>query len=768
MKINKLTAAICMAMASTAMSVQAQVENNTPNAEGEAGIEKIVVYGEKQARSIQDSPVSVAVLTEKLLEESTIQSFNDVYNRMANVSTLRGGNETLFAIRGISVQGLSDNPNSFTAGVYVDDIALDNLAIRYGAMGVWDVQQIEVYRGPQATLQGRNALNGAVHIRTNDPQHVWEGKAQAYFGSYGTSRLSVAGGGPIIDDELAFRIAVDKYESDGFVDNITRGEDDYSGFDRQTVRGKLLWEPSALEQLAVRLTFNSVRNDMGDNPNIRLDAPFSKQSQSDSDAYHNIDADMAALNIQWEFSEALKFTSITTVGDDEYSRLDDFDSSVQPGSTILQTGDSDTFSQEFRLNFDYGSVSGIAGFYYGKVDRAADWDLATLYPKAGVQGQAFALMTAPQPFGLGLDLNTANAIWGYVPTFIQVQQLFDSNYNIKNKAIFGEATWQATDNWSFTVGARYDQEDQDRDQKTITRVLDTIPVDTSLPPVTVIASTAAQQLLTVLERQLQGQSEDISTDYDAFLPKFVAQYSWSKDVETAFSVQRGYRAGGSSVNFATSEIVEFDPEYTWNYELSLRSMLMDGDLRLNANVFYTEWEDQQVDVSPSGDTLDKYIGNAGESELYGAEVEVTAFVNDQLDWFANIGYVKTEYNRFTTLARGQLLDFAGNEFLGAPNLTIGGGFNYHFQDAWRLSMDASYQDEAYLDNANTREADARVLVNAKLAYQQDNWGVQLWATNLFDRDYIVVQYVQQAGVPVQDYATPGDPRMLGVSFNYEF
>jgi len=765
MKMNKLAFAICTVLGGISISAQAQVAH-VPDTDER--IEKIIVYGEKQQRDIQDSPVSVAVLTEALLEESTIQSFNDVYNRMANVSTLRGGNETLFAIRGISVQGLSDNPNSYTAGVYVDDIALDNLAIRYGAMGVWDVQQIEVYRGPQATLQGRNALNGAVHIRTNDPEYAWGGKAQVYYGSNNSSRLSVAAGGPIITDELAFRIAVDKYKSDGFVDNITRGEDDYSGFDRQTIRGKLLWEPEALDQLAVRLTFNSVRNDMGDNPNIRLDAPFSKQALSDSDAYHNIEADMAALNVQWQFSDQLTFTSITTLGDDKYDRLDDFDSSVQPGSTILQTGDSDTFSQEFRFNFEYDSVSGIAGFYYGEVDRDADWDLATLYPKAGVQGQAFALMTAPAPFGLGLDLTTADAIWGYVPTFIQVQQLFDSNYDIKNKAIFGEATWQATDKWAFTLGARYDKEDQDRDQKTITRVLDTIAVDSSFPPLTIIASTAAQQLLTVLEGQLQGQSEDISTDYDAFLPKFVAQYSWSEQVDTAFSVQRGYRAGGSSVNFATSEIVEFDPEYTWNYEFSLRSMLMDGDLRLNANVFYTEWEDQQVDVSPSGDTLDKFIGNAGESELYGAEIEVTAFVNDHLDWFVNAGYVKTEYNTFTTLARGELQDFAGNEFLGAPNLTLGAGFNYSFDESWRLSMDASYQNQAYLDNANTREADARLLVNGKLAYKQDNWGAQLWVTNLFDRDYIVVEYLQQAGVPVQDYATPGDPRMIGVSVNYEF
>lgn len=137
--------------------------------------EEVIVLGEKQEKNIQDLPSSVALITADQLSDSTIQDFNDVYARTANVVSLRSGNESLFAIRGISVQGLSDNPNSFTAGVTVDDVALDNLSIRYGTMGVWDIQQIEIFRGPQGTLQGRSSLAGAINIKTQDPTYEWGG-----------------------------------------------------------------------------------------------------------------------------------------------------------------------------------------------------------------------------------------------------------------------------------------------------------------------------------------------------------------------------------------------------------------------------------------------------------------------------------------------------------------------------------------------------------------------------------------------------------------
>lgn len=724
------------------------------NTETGQQLDSIIIYGDKQEQNLQELPVSVGVLTGDEISESTIQDLNGVYARLANVSMVRGGNEAQFAIRGISVQGVSSDPNSYTAGVYVDDVALDNLGIRYGAMSLWDIEQIEVYRGPQATLQGRNALNGAIYLKTKAPTYDWEHSAQASLAGDNTTRLSYAGGGGLIDDVLAFRFSIDDYQSDGFVNNITRDEDDYAGFDRRTIRGKLLFEPT--ERLSANLTLAHTRNDMGDNPNVRLDDPYSFEAQSEYDAYHNVDVYNYALDVGYELSDSLTLTSITSVSKDKYDRLDDYDSTSNHAGFIAQDGESEGIAQELRLNFDTGNWSGVAGLYYGEVDRDAHWNLETLYPKANVEQSTLAYLTAPSPYGFGLDAATAGAIFGQVPTFIDVAQDYDSNYKTKNRAIFGETTWRPSNKWAFTFGARYDKEDQTRRQGTLSDVK------------TVTGNGTVDQLLAGLEGQLQSAPENVKTDYESFLPKAVIQYYWNEDVNTAFMVQKGYRAGGSSVNQKDGSIHDFDPEYTTNYELSLRSILMDGDLLLNANVFYTDWEDQQVDFSPSGDSLDRYTANVGKSQLYGFEIETFAYPTDKLEVFANLGYVKTEFKDFPVTIGGEQTNYNGNEFKGAPNWTMATGFKYRLSGNISFAMDANYQGDSYMKNDNTLKADSRTLVNARLAYETPVWNVSLWATNLTDEEYIVTEYQQQAGLSVQDYATPGTPRMIGTTVSVNF
>jgi outer membrane receptor protein involved in Fe transport len=721
-----------------------------------AKIEEIIVYGEKQNRSLQDSPVSVGIVSADDLANSTVQDFNDIYNRVANVTSLRGGNETLFAIRGISVQGLSDNPNNFTAGVYVDEVPLDNLSIRYGVMNAWDIQQVEVYRGPQSTLQGRNALNGAVFIKTMDPSYETNGRARVYLGEYGTQRYSVAGGTSIIDGELAIRASYDDHSSDSFVTNVTRGEKDYGGFDRATGRVKVLWEPKALDKLSALVTLARTENDVGDNPVSRYDDPFSFEAVSDNEAFHNIVTDTASLKLTWQHSDNMYFTSVTARSADEYRRLDDYDSSAAPLGYIDQAGESEILSQEFRVNFDANNLSGVAGIYYSNNDRTAVWDLATPYPKVNAEASAFmALMAPPEYGGFGLDYATASYIWSFVPDMIDVQQAFDSNYEVQNYAVFGELNYQLSDNLTVTAGVRYDNENQKRDQQTIT-VLDTV---TGEPYSTM--------LLEALEAQLQTASENVDTDYNAVLPKVAIQYNVSDTSMLALSAQKGYRAGGSTVNLASGEVVAFDPEYTWNYELASRTSLSDF-ATINANVFYTDWSDQQVDVSPSGDPIDRYTGNAGESTLYGAEVELRAALQEGLEVFANAGYVKTEYQSFDLLTGAGLESFAGNEFMGAPNVTTAAGVSYSAPNNWVYSFDLNYQDEAYLDNANTLESDARVLMNAKVGYRAQNWSAEVWVTNLTDKEYIVNQYLPQPGIGVQDYVQAGAPRMIGANLTVNF
>lgn len=750
-----ITAALLLPFSSLVFAQNTEETNAKPTAE----LEQIVVYGEKQDKNLQDVATSVQVIDSTAIEQSTMQDFNDVFARTANVASLREGNETVFSIRGISIYGLSDNPSAYTSSVYVDDVPLNMSSIRYGAMGLWDTQQIEVYRGPQGTMQGRNSLAGAIYIKTQDPSYEAGGHAQAYYGSDNTTRLSVAGGGAIIDDTLAFRLSVDDYQSDGYVNNTTRNEDDYAGFERRNYRAKLLFEPS--DSVSTLLTLSHIESDVGDNPMARADNPFSFAAQSDYEGGHDVTTDLAALRINWQVNDALTLSSISSLSKDKDNRIDDYDSSALPLGYITQTNKNRLATQEFRLNFDAGNFYGVTGIYASDEKQQADWVVDSKYPKAGVEQTAYTLMMAPPSMGgLGLSQGQADAVWGAIPDLIDLNAVNDSDYRTRNYAIFGEVNYTPSASWLLTLGARYDIEDQQR-QQYVDNSVDTV-VSSGDPMIDAVANG-------LLATFVGEESEDTDTDYKAFLPKASVQYFFTPDISTAFSVQKGYRAGGSSVSQISGQIKDFDPESTTNYELAFRNVLMGQRLFVNANIFYTDWKDQQVDVSTSGDARDTYIGNAGQSKLYGLEVELTARVAADWEVFANAGYVKTEFEEFMLNRGGGVEDYKGNEFAGAPNITSTVGVVYQPLIGWFAQADATYQDEAYLDNANTREADSRTLVNAKFGYRWQQVSAYLWGRNIFDKQYIANSWEEEAAIPaVQDYQMPGAPRSIGVSLAVDF
>ena len=247
-----------------------------------------------------------------------------------------------------------------------------------------------------------------------------------------------------------------------------------------------------------------------------------------------------------------------------------------------------------------------------------------------------------------------------------------------------------------------------------------------------------------------------STTFDAFLPKLGVVYRFADDVSLGFTYQRGYRAGGSGSNFATGEPFEFDPEFTDNVELALRSQWFDAKVTVNANLFYTEWTDQQVRV---GTGLDRITVNAGESRLFGGEAELRLNPISGLELFGALAYVDTEFTDFINNG----VDFSGNEFPDAADITGAFGAEYRFENGFYLAGDASYTASAFNDIANTDDFrnDSRFLVNARAGYEAENWSAVVYATNVFDVDYVIdVQNPRTAVV--------GDPLQYGVRVGLQF
>ena len=246
--------------------------------------------------------------------------------------------------------------------------------------------------------------------------------------------------------------------------------------------------------------------------------------------------------------------------------------------------------------------------------------------------------------------------------------------------------------------------------------------------------------------------------FNALLPKGGIEMAWTPDLSTALVVQRGYRSGGSSFNTARSQLFAYDPEFTWNYELSLRSAWLDGRLTLNANAFYIDWTEQQANANFGNGSYDSHTVNAGKSHVYGFEIEVAHRISSGFDWYASVGHTRTKFDAFVTDV-GSITDLSGLEFPYAPKWTLSGGANVRFGGGFNANVNASYRSGVMTDVSipqTDSRVSARTLVNARIGYETDQWSLSLFANNLFDEKYD--QYINDFA----NFAVIGAPRSVGV------
>ncbi|MEM9247842.1 MAG: TonB-dependent receptor [Pseudomonadota bacterium] len=691
-------------------------------------LDTIVVRGELIERPIQDNPTSVTVVTGAELERRSEQNLKAVIQQAPNVSLTNG--EQGFAIRGVSQTGLGGGGQGQTISVQVDGVALPgNRSVEFGPYSTWDVDQVEVLRGPQSTQQGRNALAGAIVIRTNDPTYEQEAKVRGEIGNFGTYSGAFMVNTPIIEDKLAFRLTGESARSDGFIENTTRDEDSWDFRELETYRAKLRWDP--VDDVDVILSFAKTKNRRGDDF-VDADAfPGDRVAIANDESYLGVESENASLRINWDISDTLRFESETSYYDGDFDREQDFDFTAADLGLFRQSGPQKAFEQDLRLRFDLPAVRGVVGLFYANTDVETTGD-----------STANVCTQAPIDCDLG---------FGFGP--VEFDRKNASRTEIENIALYGEADIdldQWIDGLSVTVGARYDYEEVK------TRFVENVTLFNAaigeIPPAALPPGIA----------DLIPPSNDVndSTTYEAFLPKFAVTYDWSDLVSTTYTVQRGYRSGGQQLNFFSGDFSTFDPEFTWNHEIAFRSESQDGRLIANANVFYTFWEDQQVSVAgESGNPLDFTVTNAGTSQLYGIELGLEAYPTDDLRLFANAGYTKTEFLNFDN--NGENL--AGNRFPNAPEWTGAIGGSYTFANGLIASVDGVYTGSSFFDaqNSDNRENDDRFIVNASLGYEADTWNAYVYARNLFDEDYITQ-------VATDTQLRVGEPLVVGAFVNFTF
>ena len=716
--------------------------------------DEIVVTGTKQNRGVQDTPTSVSVVTGAAIEQRAILDIEDILQRTANVSTGGGDAINNLTLRGIQLSGDTFDAQGGAAQVYVDG-APASFNANQSAANLWDISQIEILRGPQASTQGRSALAGAIVIRTNDPTYEYSGTARVIVGNQNNRQYSGVLNAPIIEDQVAVRLVADYREVD-FETAASPGGVPQRFQDGLALRGKVLIEPNAIPGLKLKLTGQYSDTDAGEfNTVFAPDAvgtagfdafdPFGDVTFPPTVAIRNEDNELTRgiVDLEYELSDNWTLYGIGTLEDVNRVSLRDSGSAAQ-----LDTFDR-VYSGELRAAFDYDRLSGWVGGYYFDLSQSSGGFIN------------FAVNDLLGGQGLPQTADPADS----------VLSLISSNRNdTRNYAFFGSATYQVTDKLSVTFGARYDNEEfssfsEDGGSITPATCTATLPLPPTFAPTPIPCAGFVPE----------STVEDVSAEFGVFLPNGSITYDIDDDRSISFLAGRGYRSGGAFLRVdATSstgfELREFDPEFLVNYELAFRSQWWDDRLTVNANIFYSDWSDQQIQIQGLTGFLDQDIVNAGQSNLYGAELSIVAEPTEGLTLFSTLGLLETEFDEFTL---GDDTDLSGNEFAQAPNVTFSAGFDYEHPSGVYTNWNVSYAGERFSDPENIAAniGDSYTLVNARIGYRVDPVNIYVFANNIFDERYIQRQQVVNpatATPTAQPFFVINEPRLFGVAVQASF
>ena len=673
--------------------------------DGVISLDTITIYGSRSSTTLEDTAASVGIVTAQDIDDSQIPSIRNAFRRLGNV-TNGDWTDNGFIIRGVNSEGLVPG-GAPLASLYIDGVQQTTRGVRRGAKGLWDVEQIELYRGPQSTLSGRAAMAGALYVKTKDPTFD---KEAALSGTVGTGNLVGTGfmvNTPAFDDQLAVRISGEFERSKNDINYPTFvGYDRYDEFTHATyyqLRGKVLFEPAERPETRALLSYSFSHDD----PYVRdIGGPGLGFKFEDERGDYQIPAYIeyrptnvhnVGLEVTHDFSDELRFTSMSSLSYADTERASP--NFGTPGEVNTYNGYYRDLlaSQELRLNYKGDRWTWVGGVYAAYENDKNHYD-RTIYD-----------------FRNQKQYNTQKS---------------------SNLAAFGEATYEFVPTWKVTLGGRVDYTKQD-----ITQYLD--------------------------RTQPLGGTPTTLTDYAAsfdevnFVPKIGLSKQLTEDQTVGITYSQGFRTGGASYDALNRTPYTYEPEKASTYEIFYKGGFLDDRLTLNANVFYTRYTDQQVQMQlDPADPLTRRILNAASSESWGFEIEPTFKVTDQFETFLSLGYAHTEFKNFNDVTYGNL---SGYSFPEAPEWTLALGGRYTFENGIYVGGDAKYTSRylARLGSLPHDYIDPRWILNMQAGYKSDRWEINAFAENLLDEKYFVYNDNDVA-------ATLGERRKLGLNVKVSF
>lgn len=700
-----LTGAAFSALAATAAMAQAQeAPAQAPQA---TQVEEIVVTARRREESLREVPVAVTALGAERLEQTGAADITVLQQQSPNatVQVARGSNSTLISfIRGV---GQQDPLWGFEPGVglYVDDVYI---ARPQGAvLDIFDIERIEVLRGPQGTLYGRNTIGGAIKYVTSRIAPEPELTVRGAVGSYDQRDLIVTGSAPL-GDTLRIGAAVASYERDGFGTNLTTGAEHYDK-DVLAARVSLEWAPTS--DLFFRLAYDHVEDDSNARHGHRAVAgalpgsdvlPGVYDTRSGLGDANSVETNGVSLTGEWTINDLVTFKSITAYRDGYTDTVIDFDGTPNPTLDIPAYYSDEQFTQEFQLLFNGARWQGVAGVYYldGHAEGAFDTVLGNL----------------------GLTIGNG----GYVDT--------------ESYAVFADFSIDLSDRLRLAIGARYTE-----DEKT-GHVNRATYLGVGRTPLT--GGAAAVPLL-------QNTLYTNTRSFSQFTPRISLSYDLNDDLTGYAAYSQGFKSGGFDMRgdaSATPDTVDgYDPETVDSYELGLKGYAFNRRLSFSSALFYADYQDQQVTTQvPAGTTIASFVDNVGASTIYGAELEGSLWLTDSLTANFAVGWLEATFDEFIRydLGAGQYEDIS--DLVVAQNAPNWSGYlgltwtGQAFGGALAVTPSVSYRGDFHqFEYPNPLlDQDGYALVDLSVVWTSpdDRWTLGLHGKNLTDEEYRIGGY----------------------------
>lgn len=753
LKYSTLSLAIALA-AAPATTVLAQEQAGPASQATDLDV-ITVTTARRRAESIQDVPVAVSAFGEEQLKDLQATDISGLQGAVPNLNIVqaRGSSNSLNVfIRGI---GQPDALQTFDPGVgmYIDDVYYSR--INGALFSLFDVQQVEVLRGPQGTLYGKNSTGGAIKINTKNPFDNQGAAVEIGTGSFGRADVR-AYLGEQLSDRAAFSIAGAYLSNDGYVEDPVTGQD-YNGDDTLAFRGKLALRPT--DNFSATLSFDYTRQDTAltlgqpTAPLIRTDLVFGpvilhQPSTSDYDfkTRTSFRPDQGqemthkgfSANLQWDIGDRWAVKSITAWRKLDTSSYVDIDASEWELGDVLVQIDQEQVSQELQLQYDNGSnLQAIFGAYY----------LNETLPS---HQEAWA-----------------SDFFGLAGSPIDFLRTIDDDLETTSIAAFAHVNWEFAPTWTLAAGLRYS-----KDKKEYWRT----------------TSTFWAPVLAVLNETVAFTGDE---SWDAWTPSLSLQKAFSDNVMGYVSANRGFKSGGfngraNSALETTSAV--FDPETVWTYEAGVKMRSADGRFTANVAAFHSSYEDFQARVSevlnPNAPTptFSFPVLNAAEMEINGFEFEGVARLGEATVLSGQLSWMDASYKEFADLRTTDPTNPAYDPLLHAhvpfsPDWTARIALQHTFQlggsGALTVGGDVSYRDDTWLsvDNRPNLMQDAYTTAGAFVAWDspQYAWQIRAGVRNLTDELYKTEgqEFSSVANIQTAYYAPPRN-WYLTVRRNFDF